>query len=110
MEAILKEVAKLKTEKVGGKELEIAKEKLKGRILLSLETPDKLAEWYGSQELLQPKALTISETFNQIDKVTSQDIQKVASELFADKNLSLSMVGPVTKSEKIAERLTFRNL
>lgn len=109
LEALMKEMVKIKKKKVGSGELGLAKEKLKGRILFSLETPERLAEWYGTQELLQSKSLTISEMFGQIDSVTSQNIQRVAGELFVDKNLNLVLVGPVTESKRIAEKLTFRN-
>ena len=109
LEALMKEMVKIKKKKIGSKELKLAKEKLKGRILFSLETPERLAEWYGTQELLQSKTLTIPEMFSQIDSVTSQNIQRVADELFVDKNLNLVLVGPVTESKRIAEKLTFRN-
>ena len=109
LEALMKEMVKIKKKKVGSGELGLAKEKLKGRILFSLETPERLAEWYGTQELLQSKSLTISEMFGQIDSVTSQNIQRVAGELFVDKNLNLVLVGPVTKNKRIAEKLTFGN-
>jgi len=109
LEAPMKEMVKIKKKKVGSGELGLAKEKLKGRILFSLETPERLAEWYGTQELLQSKSLTISEMFGQIDSVTSQNIQRVAGELFVDKNLNLVLVGPVTKNKRIAEKLTFGN-
>lgn len=110
LEALMKELVKLKNEKVCSEELKLAKEKLKGRILFSLETPERLAEWYGTQELLQSKTLTIPEMFNQIDLVTSQNIQRVADELFIDKNTNLALVGPVTESKRIVEKLTFENL
>lgn len=110
LEALIKEIIKLRKKKVDSKELRLAKEKLKGRILFSLETPERLAEWYGTQELLQSKTLTIPGMFNQIDSVTSQNIQRVADELFVDQNLNLALVGPVTESKRIAEKLTFRNL
>jgi len=109
LEAPMKEMVKIKKKKVGSGELGLAKEKLKGRMLFSLETPERLAEWYGTQELLQSKSLTISEMFGQIDSVTSQNIQRVAGELFVDKNLNLVLVGPVTKNKRIAEKLTFGN-
>jgi len=110
LEALMKEMVKIKNKKVNSRELRLAKEKLKGRILFSLENPERLADWYGTQELLQAKTLTVPEMFNQIDSVTSQDIQRVSDELFIDKNLNLVLVGPVTESKRIAEKLTFGNL
>jgi len=109
LEALMKELGKLKNEKVSSGELKLAKEKLKGKILFSLEAPERLAEWYGTQELLQPKTLTIPETFSQIDLVTPPSIQKVANELFVDQNLNLALIGPVTEIKRIAKKLTFRN-
>lgn len=106
LEMLMKEIIKLKREKASPAELKLAKEKLKGGILFSLETPEKLAEWYASQELLQPKTLTIPEIFSQIDSVTSQNILKVANELLVDKNLNLTLVGSVANSKNISEKLT----
>lgn len=53
------------------------------------------------------KVLTSEEIIKAIDKVKSEDIQRVAQGLFVDKCLNLAVIGPVKDKEEIKELLTF---
>jgi predicted Zn-dependent peptidase len=94
IKAILKEYKSLKTKIVSKEELQKAKDVLKGRLLLSLETSDSWAEYFSGQELLEGKILTPEEECKMIDKVTQNDILKVAKEIFVPERLNLAMIGP----------------
>lgn len=104
---ILAEMRKLKTEKVSAEELKKAKEKQKGRFLFKIETSENRADWYGCQLLLTPKVLTPERVIGAIDKVSAEDIQSVAQQLFVDECLNLAVIGPVKDKEEIKELLTF---
>ena len=99
--AILKEYKNLADKKIQSKELEKAKENIKGRALISLESSDAQAYFYGKQELLRGKTIPMKEIFKEIDKVTAEEIQIVSKDIFKPENLNLAMVGPSLKEKEV---------
>ena len=91
---ILKEYKIMKNKKISEKELQKAKDYLKGILPLSLESSDAQASFYAGQELLTQKILTPKEEYKKIDQVTKNDIIKVAKDIFQPKNLNLALIGP----------------
>lgn len=91
---ILKEYKNIRQNKVPKVELKKAKDYLKGNLTLSLELSDAQASFYTGQELLTGKILTPKEKFARIDKVTANDVQKAAKEIFQPEKLNLALIGP----------------
>ncbi len=104
---ILKELEKLKSKPVGQKELQKAKEFLKGGITLEIEDSFALARLISLQELLEKKTRTPDEIFKEIDKVSAKDIRDVAEELFTGSGLNLAVIGPDKSENKIKKILKF---
>ena len=105
LEAILGELDKLRREEVPAEELTKAKEFVKGRILLQMEDSFSVAAWFGQQETLSTRVLTVDEALVAIDAVTPADVQRVAKGLFRGERLNLAVVGPLQKSEEKLRRL-----
>ncbi|MCL5090793.1 MAG: insulinase family protein [Patescibacteria group bacterium] len=103
---IIKEFERIKEKKVGEEELQKAKEFIKGRVSLSLESSNAQAEWYGERELIQGKIETPEETFAKVDQVTAADIQRVANRLFAKDKRNLAIVGPFEDEKKFKKLLS----
>ncbi|MDD4990237.1 MAG: pitrilysin family protein [Candidatus Pacebacteria bacterium] len=103
---ILREYRALKHKAVSQSELQKAKDYLKGNLTLSLESSDALASFYAGQELLTNKILTLKDECAKIDKVKAKDVQKIAQEIFQEKNLNLSVIGP-HKNESSLGKLLF---
>jgi len=97
---ILQEYKKIKDEEISEKELQKAKDYLKGRMSLSLDSSDYQASFYGLQELLENEVLTQDEKFDKIDKVSISDIKNVAGDIFLPEKLNLAVLGPVDKNDK----------
>lgn len=91
---ILKEYKNVKTKKVSDQELKKAKDYLRGISTLSLESSDAQASFYSLQELLSRKILTPKEKFAKLDKVTLNDVQKAARDIFRPEKLNLALIGP----------------
>jgi len=91
---ILSELNKLKIEKISDKEVAAAKEKDKASFYFSLETPDAIASYYASSQLLDKKIMTAEDVSEKIDNVTAEDIQRTARKYFVTKNLLLAIRGP----------------
>ncbi len=101
IKTILQEYQKIASLKVGKKELQKAKDFIKGKSLMGLEASDEVAMFFASQEIKKKKILTPSEIFTKIDKVTPFDILKVAQEIFSKKRLNLAIIGPHKNAPKI---------
>ncbi len=101
---ILKELNKLKNKLVSKKEFKEAKEFAKGGLIL-MENTNRISEFLGEQELLCPKTLTPGEMIAEIEKVTQEDIKRVANNIFRNDNLNLAIIGPFKNKRKFEEIL-----
>ncbi|MFH0803569.1 MAG: insulinase family protein, partial [Candidatus Tagabacteria bacterium] len=104
---ILKEFKKISSQKVSNEELKKAKDNIRGRLALSLETSDAQASFYAGQELLEHEILTEEEIFKKVDKVTQNDILKVAKDIFKLESLNLALIGPFKDSGDFKKLLKF---
>ncbi|MFH0779648.1 MAG: pitrilysin family protein [Parcubacteria group bacterium] len=102
---ILNELKKVKTPGVSAKELNNAKEFLKGKMVLTLEDSSHLAEFYAKQELLQGKSMTPAEKMKKYGAVTLADIKKVANDFFRKETLNLALIGPFKNAKKFKKLL-----
>ena len=102
---ILKEYKKIKTEKIGNAELSKAKERLRGGLILSIETSDELASFYGSQEIIRKSILKPEDIIKKLMAVTSNDILEVAQDIFKPEKLNLAMIGPFKDKKPFANLL-----
>ena len=100
IKVILNEFCKIKNKKVSEKELTKSKEYIKGKLLLSLESSSAVASWLAHQEILKGEILTVDEVFKKIDAVTSEDIQRVANDIFQNRGLNLAVIGPFADKDK----------
>jgi len=105
VKVILDQYKRLVNEEVSLKELTKAKDYLKGKLFIGLEPSDAQAAFYGEQELLEKRILTPEERLAKIDEVTSEQIQKVAGELFRSERLNLAVVGPLKDGDPLREIL-----
>ena len=87
-------------------ELDKAREMAKGRMLLSMENSRNVAGWYGAQEVLTGKIMTIDEVTQIIENITPEDIRRVSSGIFLTERLNLAIVGPVKDDGSIANLMT----
>ncbi len=102
--AILKEYQEIK-KGVPTKELEKAKENLKGKLALGLETSDALASFYSVQEILEGRLLTPESIYDKINKVGVDDIKELAQDIFKPEKLNLALIGPFKNKKKFEDIL-----
>jgi predicted Zn-dependent peptidase len=105
IKSILKEYKRISKTKVPAAELKKAKENLKGKLSISLESSDAKAFFYAGQELLEKRIMTPQEIFKKIDKVSASDILKVAKDVFREDRLNLALIGPFKNKEKFRKLL-----
>lgn len=75
-------------------ELRKAKEYIKGRLQLRMEDTRAVAGWLGGYELLRGEILTVDEILAAIDRVSAEDVQRVAERVIRPELLNLAVVGP----------------
>jgi len=102
---ILREYQKIKTRKVSKSELQKAKDNFRGAFSLSLESSDSQAAFYAGRELLTDKIVSPDQQIALIEKVTAEDILKVANDIFQPNKLNLAIIGPFKDKEKFQKIL-----
>ncbi len=107
VKVVLEEYGKITLKEVGRKELKKVKEFLKGRLILSLENSGSIANNYLYQVILEKKIRDTEEKIKLIDKVTAEDIQRVAKDIFKSEKLNLAVIGPYKDEEKFKKLLKF---
>lgn len=101
-EAIKVIVAELKKilQGVSIKELDDAKEFVRGHLALSLEDSNEQADWCGKQELLLGDIKTPKEKMAEIDRVDLREIKSVANEIIKIDCLRCALIGPFKDKSK----------
>jgi predicted Zn-dependent peptidase len=92
LEAILAELARLRDEPVPPDELERAKAYLAGGLELRMDDTRHLASWFGGQEALHDRVLTLDDALAAVAAVTPSDVQRLSAQLFHDDVLRLAVV------------------
>jgi predicted Zn-dependent peptidase len=93
MEVVGTELEKLLADGITADELARAKEHVKGRVVLSLESTTSRMNRLGSSVLADMPVLTVDEVVERIDAVTLDDTSALARELYAPDRLSAAGIG-----------------
>jgi predicted Zn-dependent peptidase len=88
------ELGRVVAEPATDEELNRAKENLKGRVVLALESTGARMNRLGSELLAGAPLLSIDEAVARIDAVTVDDLRQLAEELWAPERLSIAGIGP----------------
>lgn len=99
VKVILQELNKIRKEGVSKNEFLCAKEFFKVQLLLALEDTIDHMLWLGEHIITLNKLPTAQEIIAEMEKVKLSDIQRVADEIFEDKNLNLAMIGTLKESQ-----------
>lgn len=90
-----REMSRLVSEEVPQDELDAAREQLKGKTLMSLESSDSLMTRLAKNEIYLQKQQSIEDVIANYDAVTSNDLQRVSRELIRSEYLHLEVMGRV---------------
>jgi predicted Zn-dependent peptidase len=91
------ELTRLRTEPATAEELARAKENLKGRVVLALESTGARMSRLGSELLAEAPLLGLDEVVAHIEAVTLTDLEDLADELWDPQRLSIAGIGPDEK-------------
>jgi predicted Zn-dependent peptidase len=102
---IATELRKIADESVPQDELDKSKSFVKGRFVLQLETPQGLIMFGLRREVLEGKTPDPEEILAEIDKVTVEEVQRVARDVIEQRGLNLAVIGPFDDAERFEKLL-----
>jgi predicted Zn-dependent peptidase len=89
------EMSRLVSEELPQDELDAAREQLKGKTLMSLESSDNLMTRLAKNEIYHQKQHPVEDVIAKYDAVSGADIQRISKELFRSEFLHLEVMGQV---------------
>jgi len=90
------ELARFRSEPATAEELARAKENLKGRVVLAMESTGARMNRLGSEILAESPLMALDQVVERIDAVTLADLAALAEELWDPERLSAAGIGPET--------------
>lgn len=103
LQVIKAELERITSEKVTDDEIKKAKEMFRGRLALRKESTNFLAEYFGTNFVLDREIETFEQVIQKIDAVTKDDIQSVAQELLQNDKFNLQVIGPFKNPDQFAK-------
>src|SRR4051794_36670809 len=94
MEVVGAELDPVPPEPATAEELERSKENVKGRLVLSLESPTARMNRLGSSVLTGVPLLSVDELVERVDAVTLEELEALATDLYDPARLSAAGIGP----------------
>jgi len=105
IDVVITELRRMKGEPLDAAELRRAKDHLKGSLMLNLESTSSRMSHIARQEIYFDRQFGLDETLDGVERVTVDDIQRVARDLFASDSLAATVLGAVNGLKIPRERL-----
>ena len=102
---IAAELRNIADEAVPAEELEKARSFAKGRFVLQLETSQGLIMFGLRREVLETRTPDPEEILSELDKVTAEDVARVAQDVIKRRGLNLAVIGPFDDASRFEELL-----
>lgn len=96
---VIAELNKFREHGITEEELRTAQEHLKGHTLLAAESPDSRMTRLAKCEIYFNRFIPLEEILACIDRVSADEVQKLAQKIFDRTYLSLAALGPVSSQE-----------
>ncbi|HEY7442850.1 MAG TPA: pitrilysin family protein [Vicinamibacterales bacterium] len=105
IDLMIAELRQIKVSPTGDSELRRAKDHLKGSLMLSLENTSSRMSHLARQEIYFERQFGLDETLDGIERVTTDDVLRVAKDLFSNGALAATVLGQVNGLEIGREKL-----
>jgi predicted Zn-dependent peptidase len=102
---IASELRKVADEGIPADELDKTKSFAKGRFVLQLESPHGLTMFGLRREVLERKTPDPEEIVAELDKVTGDDVARVANDLIEQRAFNLAVIGPFDDAARFEQLL-----
>ncbi|MFA4967966.1 MAG: pitrilysin family protein, partial [Candidatus Margulisiibacteriota bacterium] len=98
IELILAEFTRMKKEGLTPKELDRAKEHLKGTMVLGMEATASRMSYIAKSQFYYNRVITIDEIFDKVDKINLDNIIQMANKYLKNEYLTLTIIGDLKES------------
>jgi predicted Zn-dependent peptidase len=105
---IIEILKRIKQKGFSKKDLDSAKSYLRGQMALKLETSDQVATFCAGQEIFYHKILQPEEVLKKLNKVSQNDILRVANEIFVPNKMNMAVIG--SQDDFTKKELFYKNL
>src|SRR5919201_6588331 len=95
IDVVIGELRRLKDEPLPDSELRRAKDHLKGSLMLNLESTSSRMSHVARQEIYFDRQFGLDETLEGVERVSSDDVRRVARDLFTNGSLSATVLGAI---------------
>jgi predicted Zn-dependent peptidase len=99
MRLVLSELRRLQAKPVGRAELARAKSQLKGNLMLGLESTSSRMSKLAKDEIHFGRHIPLREIMTDIDAVSEDQLWRLSRELFDDRHLTVTALGPLKKGD-----------
>jgi len=106
IDVVVVELKRIKDELLPESELRRAKDHLKGSLMLNLESTSSRMSHLARQEIYFDRQFGLDETLEGVERVTLDEVQRVARDLLKDGALAATVLGAVNGLEIPPERLS----
>jgi predicted Zn-dependent peptidase len=106
IDVVVVELKRIKDELLPESELRRAKDHLKGSLMLNLESTSSRMSHLARQEIYFDRQFGLDETLEGVERVTLDDVQRVARDLLKDGALAATVLGSVNGLKIPPERLS----
>jgi predicted Zn-dependent peptidase len=96
---ILDELRRMKGEYLTDREMQLARELIKGNLLLGLESTDNRMSKLATNEIYFGRHVSYDEIVRQVDAVQKEDIRSLAERMFDASTISLAALGNVSEKD-----------
>jgi predicted Zn-dependent peptidase len=105
IDLMIAELRQIKVSPTGDAELRRAKDHLKGSLMLSLENTSSRMSHLARQEIYFERQFGLDETLDGIERVTTDEVLRVAKDLFSNGALAATVLGQVNGLQIGREKL-----
>jgi predicted Zn-dependent peptidase len=105
VQTIVREFGRIAGEAIEPDELEKARNFAKGRLVLSLEDPKGMIIFGLRNEVLEGAQREPDDVLAELDKVTIEDIQRVAQDIIREDRLNFALIGPFDDPDRFQKLL-----
>jgi len=106
IDVVIAELRRMRDEQMPASELQRSKDHLKGSLMLNLESTSSRMSHLARQEIYFDRQFGLDETLEGVERVSQDDIQRVAHELFANGTVAATVLGAVNGLKLPPERLS----
>jgi predicted Zn-dependent peptidase len=105
IDVVVAEIRRLKHQPLGADELRRAKDHLKGSLMLNLESTSSRMSHHARQEIYRDRADTLDDMLAAIERVSVDDVQRLAGQFFDGDALGATVLGNVNGLQLTREQL-----